>query len=219
MDPLSIGLTLGSTIFGGIFGGMAEAEKEKKIREQVQRAQALARQGLMSSEQLASRLRDIDRLFNKRLISTLNSTAFGGRRLANANVAGASVAGQLGAQSEASKVQYTSAVDDRNAQIYQYMAGLEAGAPVFSPLEGAVTGALGGAQAGISIANLVNRKVPEVPVDPIGGASGYGYESPTRYSPSGGFGNTPQGLNPTLPPPISDEDIFGLGILKRRSLF
>lgn len=219
MDPLSIGITLGTSLLGGLFGGAAEAEKEAKIREQVRRAQALARQGIISKEALAMRLRDIDRLFNKRLISTLNSTAFGGRRMANANVAGASVAGQLGAQAEASKIQYQSAVDDRNAQIYQYMAGIEAGAPVTSQLEGAVTGALGGAQVGISLSNIINRKVPTVPTDPIGGEAGYNFESPTRYSPLGGIGNTPQGLSLTLPPTIDDDELFGLGQLKRRSLF
>ena len=222
MDPLSIGITLGSSILGGIFGSSAEAEKERKIREQIQRAQALARQGIISKDQLAGRLRDIDRLFNKRLITTLNSTAFGGRRLANANVAGAAVSGQLGAQAEATKVDYQSNVEQQNARIYSYMASLEAGAPVFSQAEGAVTGALGGAQVGLSLSNMINRKVPEVPTEPIGGSSGYGYDSPTRFSPSSGVTTgmgTMQGFNPTLPAPISDDDIFGLGQLKRRSLF
>jgi hypothetical protein len=124
-DPVSLAFDFGGAILGGIFGSNAEAEEERRQRQKVREAQALVRKGLVSDEELGSRLRDIDRLFNKRLISTLNSTAFGARRLANANVAGASVAGQLGAQAEATKVQYSTEVDRLNANIYTQLGYLE----------------------------------------------------------------------------------------------
>lgn len=228
MDPLSIGITLGSSIIGGLLSSSAEAEKEKKIRDQVRRAQALARQGLISKEMLASRLRDIDRLFNKRLISTLSSTAFGGRRLANANVAGASVAGQLGGQAEASKVGYQEQADRINATIYQHMANLEAGAPITSSLEAGVTGALGGAQVGLSLSNIINSKVPEIPQEDIpyneagsGMPSGLPSSRPTAPSIVDSFrGNNqnPFGGTVNLPNKIEDDDLFSFGLLKR-SLF
>ena len=173
-DPLSIGLTVGSSIIGGILGGSAESEREKKIREQVQRAQALARQGLISKEVLASRLRDIDRLFNKRLISTLNSTAFGGRRFANANVAGASVAGQIGAQAEAAKTDYRMRTDTLNAGIYQHMANIEAGAPITNQTEAIAGGIFGGAQIGAQLSDIFNK--PTIP-NPTG-------DIPTPNTPS-----------------------------------
>jgi hypothetical protein len=155
-----VGGVLGA-IGGGILGSAAESERERKIREQVARAQALARQGLITPERLASRLRDIDRLFNKRLISTLNSTAFGGRRLANANVAGASVAGQLGGQAEASKTDYAMRADTLNAGIYQNMANLEAGAPITNKTEATAAGIFGGLQVGLQAADIFNK--PTVP--------------------------------------------------------
>jgi len=152
MPYLAAGLAIGS----GLLSLFSESAQEAKMREQLKRAKSLARQGLISKEELANRLSSIDRLFNQRLNMTLRSTQLGGRRYANANVVGAGVAGQLGAQAEASKVDYTAGVDKSNAAIYQNLAQLEAGAPIADPIGAFAEGASAGGMLGMELTNTLN---------------------------------------------------------------
>src|SRR3990172_5201922 len=98
-------LIIGATVVSGIASYFSEQSQQEQMRRQIRRAQNLARESLIEGPDLARRLRDIDRLFNKRLISTLNTTALQTRRFANQSVVGAAVAGNIGAQAEESKIQ------------------------------------------------------------------------------------------------------------------
>ena len=153
MPYLAAGLALGS----GLLSLFSENAQEEKMRAQLKRAKSLARQGLISKEELANRLSSIDRLFNQRLNLTLRSTQLGGRRYANANVVGAGVAGRLGAQAEASKVEYSAGVDRQNAAIYQNLSQLEAGAPISDHIGAFAEGASAGGMLGMELGKALDR--------------------------------------------------------------
>jgi len=144
----------GISLLSGLGSLFSESDQEAKMKAQLERAKNLARQGLISKEELANRLSSIDRLFNQRLNLSLRSTQLGGRRYANANVVGASVAGRLGAEAEASKVDYTAGVDRSNAAIYQNLAQLEAGTPIYDPTGAFVEGAAAGGMLGLEMMDV-----------------------------------------------------------------
>jgi len=153
MDPMTI-LTVGGALFGGINNLLGASEEQRKNRERADKARQILEQGLIGEGELNLMLNNTERLFNSRLTSTLNSTALRSRGIANANVVSGAVAGAMEADKLRSLSEQRLQVQRNNLDIRNKEAQIEAQVPVTNTAGAFVSGALGGAQMGMSVANL-----------------------------------------------------------------
>ena len=148
--PIAIGLAGG---LSSLFSGQANA---KAINEKIRRAQGLAAESLIDNEELSSRLGSIDRMFNQRLTSTLNTTAIRSRGFANSGTIGAAVAGGIEGDRLASKSQTVNESLNFNKQVQQSIAQMELGTASANPIGDFVSGAASGVSLGMELDKLVN---------------------------------------------------------------
>lgn len=153
-------------LFGGIssiFSGQSEADA---INERIRRAQALAAESLVDSGEISQRLNSIDRMFNQRLTSVLNTTAIRSRGYANTGTVGAAVAGGVEGDRLASKSQTLEAAHNQNTQVQQTIAQMELGGVSANPIADFVTGATSGIALGNEVTKFVdnmNFSLPGLP--------------------------------------------------------
>lgn len=88
-------LELGLAVGGGILNALAGQEQNAEIEKRKQAAIAALRENIIDPKELDTMLTDINRLFNSRLVNTLNSTAIRSRGVANSGVVKGVVAGQI----------------------------------------------------------------------------------------------------------------------------
>lgn len=179
------GLLGGLTSF---FSGQSEADA---INEKIRRAQALAAESLVDSGEISNRLNSIDRMFNQRLTSVLNTTAIRSRGYANQGTIGAAIAGGVEGDRLASKAQTVGQALDTNRGIRQSISQMELGAVSANPVADVVTGIT----SGVALGNEVTKFVDNLNFNPT---------SPAGNNPLGGQ-STPQPMasattqNPYLP--------------------
>ena len=154
--PIIAGIMVGS----GILNAMAGSSQAAEINRRIAQAQALAAQGLISQEQLAQHLQSINRRFNQRLTSVLNTTAMRTRGFANQGTIGAAAAGgveaaRLGAQENA-----VNQAIGINSRIRTLQSQYELGTAVSSPISDFMKGAASGFSAGNEVSKLIDGSSP-----------------------------------------------------------
>lgn len=205
---------------GGALSAFSDSARTKAMNENIRRAQALAAQGLVSQRQLSNRLRSVDRMFNQRLNSVLNTTALRSRGYANQGTIGAAAAGGVeGARLEAQS-RIIGESQDVNRQIQMQQAQLELGKQSADPIGSFVSGAVSGASVGIQAEQLAQDDIQtpgQAPGDslnpqdsrlqpagqPINAGIGSGYQ---RGSYKTGLGQFDSGLGGFKG--IDDDEIF-----------
>lgn len=152
-------LAIGTAVGGGLLNmaaGNAEREQQNKAK---QRTLSLLQENIIDPEELDLMLRNVNRLFNNRLVNTLNSTALQSRGFANANVAKATVAGAM----EGSRLQSVNDTQQQAAEANRatraQMAQVEGMMiPQGSALGDFAGGAIQGAQAGMQLSGLLSAQ-------------------------------------------------------------
>lgn len=171
-----IGAGIGAA-FGGISSIFSDASQSKAMNEAINRAQALAAQGLISNQALSARLHSIDRQFNSRLTSVLNVTAIRSRGIANSGTVGAAVAGALEGSREASKAGVIESSLSENKGIRLAIAQMELGKTQPDAMGAFVEGAVAGGTAGAELGKLATpRELPTLGSE--GAQQGVGVQRP-----------------------------------------
>ncbi len=193
---LAMGLGAGLGAIGNMFSASAQADA---INKRITAAQELAARNLVSQDEISDRLSSIDRMFNQRLTSVLNTTAIRSRGFANRGTIGAAAAGQVeGARLTAQDTAITHS-QDVNRNIRNQIAQLELGKQD-ADLVGA---AFSGAAAGIPLANEAMKGITFEGVgdNPFGGAQAGQGINPGMTGPQvtgGGFNPFMQSNAPRL---------------------
>lgn len=121
----TLGIQVGAGLLSGIGNLLSGSSQQEEMNKRIQAAQELAAKNLVTQDELADRLHSIDRMFNQRLTSVLNTTAIRSRGIANKGTVGAAAAGQVeGARLEAQDRQIGQA-QDTNKQINMSIAQME----------------------------------------------------------------------------------------------
>lgn len=182
--PLPL-IAAGAIVAVSAIGNLLSANaRTDEVNERIKRAQELAAQGMISQAQIAQRLRSIDRLFNQRLTSVLNTTAIRSRGFANTGTIGAAAAGQVeGARLTASE-SVVARAQDINTSIRQNIAGLELGTETTDVAGALIAGGASGATLAIEADKFIDR--PEI-ADPSGATSPQVAQGFTPSAPQTGF--------------------------------
>lgn len=189
-------------LIGGItsvFAGQSEADA---INERIKRAQSLAAESIVDSGEISSRLNSIDRMFNQRLTSVLNTTAIRSRGFANSGTVGAAVAGGVEGDRLAAKSQTLSMAHDSNRQVQNTISQMELGTASANPISDFVTGAT----SGIALGNEIGKYMGNIneTTDLTGGgdqpASGQGGPQPMSNLPKSNPFVTNAGDIPSMVP-------------------
>lgn len=162
IDDWIIGTAATSLISGignAIEGSSQREDQERKIK----RAQDQIRSSIIDEGELSLMLNNTERLFNNRLISTLNTTALKSRGYANAGVIGAAVAGSMEGEKLNSLQDIRFKVLQHNTTANNKIADLEMGMPTGSSLGDFATGFVGGIPTGIELSKLF--KPDSIPTD------------------------------------------------------
>jgi len=161
------GFTLGGpwgAIAGGLIGGISSIfsgqSEADAINEKIRRAQALAAESLIDSGEMSTRLNGIDRMFNQRLTSVLNTTAIRSRGFANSGTIGAAVAGGVEGDRLASKSQTINDTLNYNKGVQQSIAQMELGTTSANPVGDFVTGATSGIALGMEATKYLGNVSP-----------------------------------------------------------
>lgn len=195
-----IGTAIGAGIgflAGGLtslFSGQSEADE---INAKIRRAQAIAAEGLVDSGEISNRLNSIDRMFNQRLTSVLNTTAIRSRGYANQGTIGAAAAGGVEGDRLASKANAISMAQDTNRQVKQTIAQMELGMTEANPMADFVTGATSGVALGLETTKFIDN-LNFNPTAPSGRNPLQGQTTPTPL-------NQVTTTNPYLPQGISPQ--------------
>jgi len=181
------GAIAGGTI-GGITSMFSESSQARAMNENIRRAQALIAQGLTSSDDIADRLQSIDRQFNSRLTSVLNTTAIRSRGFANQGVIGAAAAGAV----EGSRLATEAGVIEQsltdNKGIRQAIAQIELGKKDPDMIGAFVEGAAAGATTGMEIQKMAGgRELPSLDTTDTGGGNIAGFGSIPAMKDAGTF--------------------------------
>lgn len=160
MNPITIGLTaLGGGILNTI-GGSIEADR---IEKQKARMRAILEEAKISDGELTNILSNVHKLFNARLVTTLNSAALQSSGIANSNVTKGIVAGALEGQRLQAVTQTTENALNQNKQVDMKLAELEGISSnnnfLSDFLGGAISGGMLGMQATELFDNLKTNKI------------------------------------------------------------
>lgn len=207
-------------IAGAVIGGLANYLSNKSqtdaINENIRRSQALMAEGLIDSEEMAQRLNGIDRMFNQRLTSVLNTTAIRSRGFANTGTIGAAAAGGIEGGRVQARSEAIGQAQESNTRVTRDIAMTELGKQNADPIGSFVGGAVQGASVAMKASAMLEDPGIEVPTDTPGSSlqtpdfngdnidAGFG-----SYNESGfyktGLG---QWQSPMVTNKIEDEDIF-----------
>lgn len=204
------GFSLGpwGAIAGGLFGGISSIfsgqSEADAINEKIRRAQALAAESLVDNSEISSRLNSIDRMFNQRLTSVLNTTAIRSRGFANQGTIGAAAAGGVEGDRLASKANAISMAQDTNRQVKQTIAQMELGMTEANPIADFVTGATSGVALGLEATKFIDN-LNFNPTSPSGRNPLQGQTSPTPLNQATTTNPyLPQGISPQMELPRAD---------------
>lgn len=148
-------LELGVAVGGGILNAIAGSAENDQIEAQKQRTLAYLNENIIDSGELNDMLRDINSMFNSRLVSTLNSTAIRSRGISNNNI----VKGSASAELEGQRINTLSTtrmkVLEANRTTRAQMSGVEATmGPKSNFFGNFTTGALTAAPIGMELSKL-----------------------------------------------------------------
>lgn len=88
-------LELGLAVGGGLLNAAAGSAQNDQLEKQRQEMLKLLEESLIQPEELDRMLGNVNRLFNNRLVNTLNSTAIRSRGIVNSNVVKGATAGAM----------------------------------------------------------------------------------------------------------------------------
>lgn len=209
---LAIGGPWGAAI-GGVVGGLTSmfsaASQADQINENIRAAKALMEKGLISQDELADRLHSIDRQFNSRLTSVMNSAAIRSRGIANMGTVKAAAAGAVEGARMATEMGVVEQSLSENRGIRQAQAQLELGKTDPDMIGSFAEGAAAGVATGMEVEKFISGP-GEIP-----GLQGLDRDTPTNRSQTGGL--TPIGeagkFNPHLraPNPFGETDANRVG--------
>jgi len=197
MDPLTIGLMVGTSLFGGLANQQAQRRAQEEYEKRKQYATSILEKSIVSDEQLNMMMNNVSRLFNSRLISTLNTTAIRQRGVANQGVIGGAVAGQMESAKIGSQIELEQQILARNTQTRSQIAALQMGGPTADSTSDFLTGALTALPTGIELSKFLLPQDIEDPNQDTNQSSGYqqtgsamGYQGPDPWKGQG-YGQNP----------------------------
>jgi len=88
-------LELGLAVGGGLLNAAAGSAEDAELEKQRQKMLGLLQENIIDPAELDRLLADVNRMFNNRLVNTLNSTALRSRGFANSNVVKGATAGAI----------------------------------------------------------------------------------------------------------------------------
>lgn len=191
-------------IAGGLFGGISsifsDASQVNAMNERIRRTQELVANTLVDQDQIQDRLASIDRMFNQRLTSVLNTTAIRSRGFANRGTIGAAAAGQVeGARLTAQDTAIQQGQDiNRNARLQIAQLELQKGST--DPVGSFIQGATAGVTTGLEIDKFLGREDPIGFNKPVSQAINTGSTGP---QPIGNAGNYNPNLRGLVPKPMT----------------
>ncbi len=155
-------------IAGGLFGGISsifsDAAAVEAMNEKISRAQALAATGLVDQDEIQDRLASIDRMFNQRLTSVLNTTAIRSRGFANQGTIGAAAAGQVEGARLTAQDTAVARAGDVNRNVRMSIAQMELQKGSSDPVGSFVQGASAGLTTGMEATKFFDRdEMPSIP--------------------------------------------------------
>ena len=116
---------VGAALVGGALNAISGSAQDREMEKRKQAAIAQLKQNIIDPAELDTMLNNVNRLFNNRLVNTLNSTALRSRGVANSGVVKGVVAGQLEAGRLGAINQTQLEAQKTNQQTYSQMAGIE----------------------------------------------------------------------------------------------
>lgn len=182
---------IAGAVLGGLGSAISNASQARAINEKIRRVQALMAENIVDSGELSSRLHSVDRMFNQRLTSVLNTTAIRSRGYANTGTIGAAAAGAIeGEHMAASNTIVENAyANNKNVNQQIAMVGMEAVSP--DAIGSFVSGAVSGAGVGIEAMNMMNAGNIDVPGETPGSDIGSA-KVPPGETIDAGFGSYSQ---------------------------
>ena len=176
-------LELGLAVGGGILNALAGAEKDRENEKRKQSALAMLRENIIDPNELDTMLQGINRMFNNRLVSTLNSTALRSKGIVNSGVMKAAAAGNIEGARLGTLSDTRFKVADSNRSTYSQMAGVEVGSGKESSVVGDFfSGALTALPAAMEAGKMFSPSVANT----LGAGAGVG-EGTTKAIDSKGF--------------------------------
>lgn len=158
-DAVSLGITLGTSLFGGAANLIADQQAAQQDAARRRMAIQTLSQNLVGTGQLEKMLQNTSRLFNNRLVSTLNTSAIRSRGTANAGVLGAAITGQMRGAELQTQSGIQNSVLQNNQQIGSQIAQLQAGGANYSGVGSFASGLLTALPTGWELAKLNNPQL------------------------------------------------------------
>jgi hypothetical protein len=195
----------------GLANAFSSAAKAREERRRIAKAQELIGRNLIDDKQLDSMLRDNTRLFNQRLVNTLNQTALRAKGTANAGVAGAQAAGQIEGARATSEMGIRQDVLRSNMGTRTQIAQLGLSGSISDPIGDFVSGAIHGGVAGAQVMRTIKLSEglngTDDTTDTFSGTSDIGASGVgDPYTPNYGAVNLSNWMKPKLP-----EEDFSMG--------
>lgn len=210
-------LAIGTAVGGGLLNALAGNEERDRVEKQRSQALSLLRENIIDADELDLMLRNVNRLFNNRLVNTLNTTALQSRGFANANVAKASVAGAMEGSRLQSINETERSVLEANRATRAGMAQVEMSmTPTGSTLGDFTSGALAAAPVGMELSKLAATRTMTPTHAPTAGALTETMQGPAglwdnklydNIMPSSGISNSRK---------LDDQWIYGFDSPSRR---
>lgn len=193
---------IGAAVVGGALNALSGAAEDREMEKRKQAAMAQLRQNIIDPNELDSMLNNVNRLFNNRLVNTLNSTALQSRGVANSNVVKGVTAGQIEAGRLGALTDTQLKVQEGNRQTYSQMAGIESSmGGRHNAIGDFASGALAAAPVGMELSKMLSPNTISPGAQP--NAPSTEFQSPSIASNfTGGLENPFMGKLS-----ISDEDL------------
>lgn len=197
----TLGIQAGTGLLSGLANLFSAQSQADAINKRITRAQELAAQGLVDQDEISDRLNSINRMFNQRLTSVLNTTALRSRGIANRGTVGAAAAGQVeGARLQAQDTTVQQA-HDVNREIRMNIANLELQRASTDPVGSFVEGFASGIPLANETLKMFDRSPINLPNRGASGATNPGTLGPIPMGNAGSFNpflqtNIPRMSNP-----------------------
>lgn len=200
-------LELGIAVGGGLLNALSGSAEDREMEQRKQRAMELLKENIIDPDELDLMLDNVNRLFNNRLINTLNSTALRSRGVANS----ATVKGVVSAGIESARLNTLADVNfktmESNKQTRAQLANLET---AFGGQHNFFGDFVGGALAAAPVGIELSKMLAPTGINPGGSPNTLATADPYNYNPSAKNINNPF-LNKFK---IEDEDIYNFGYSK-----
>lgn len=208
----TLGIQAGVGLLSGLGNLFSSQSQADEINKRITRAQELAAKNLVTQDEIADRLHSIDRMFNQRLTSVLNTTALRSRGIANKGTVGAAVAGQVeGSRLEAQNTVIGQA-KDVNREINMSIANLELQKGSADGLGAFVEGFASGVPLANEGLKMFDREIPSLPGKGAGQALNPGSLGPIPMAGAGSFNPFMQTNVPRMSNPYGGTQLKGMGL-------